>query len=184
MRAARTILMLTLFSAALVASPLQAEEATPQERPRMLLSHRVYYLQGMEPREAMTLVRTRPGVRKIVIVPGRAAMVLCDEAPRLDEAEAVLREHDAILRIAEPNAPMFLEEMGLDTSATGIFDVEPGRTLDVVTILRTMYDVRNLQKSEEGNRVTIQAAPPIVSAADALLRELGLLVPVASAGKS
>ncbi len=184
MRAPRPIPLLTFLSAVLAAQPIHAEAPLQQEgHERMLLAARVFYLQGIDLREAMMTLRHSLDIRKVVMVKDREALVLSDLADRLDKAETLLRERKAVIRVAEPSAPMFTEEFGHDASATRVFDVEAGRTRDVATVLRTIYDARHVQWDDQLNRVTLQAAQPILDSSEALLRELGLLAPVTGAGK-
>ena len=71
---------------------------------------RVIYLQGMDPREATTLVRSQADVvaRSWQWISDRNVIVVPDTADVVDRCETLLREHDAVLRVADPHEPVEL----------------------------------------------------------------------------
>lgn len=63
---------------------------------------RVIYLQKMSPIDATKLVRTRAEARSVAAIVDRNAIIVRGPADNVDRREAVLREHDAALRVADP----------------------------------------------------------------------------------
>ena len=172
----RTILAFLLTACGLIGSVSGAGElrqagASPSGT---LYVTRVFYLEGIDPREAMTLVRSIE-VRSGAIVSSPSAIVVSDGADRVSQAEALLRERNVVVRAAEPHAPLYLEQLSKDPTGTRIFRVERDSMGTVETLLRAIYNVREVKKSEEDSAISASAALPILGAAEALFRELGLL---------
>ena len=161
--------IVALSAVVLAGAPLRADTPEPVNPRLMPETTRVIHLQGMDSREAMTLLRSLH-VRCLAQVRSDA-VVISDVADKIDQAETLLRERKAVLRVADPHSPMVIESF----HSTRVFDVEPGTIDTVVSVLRVIYHARDVQKSEAENRVTFRAAEPILDASEATLRELGLL---------
>jgi hypothetical protein len=136
---------------------------------------RVFYLQGMDPREAATLLRSQAQVRQLAWIKGRDVIVVAGEANRVEQCETLLREHDAILRVADPHEPVALAGPASDPLVTRVFRVTDDNMQAVVVILRSIYQVRELEELAEDNTVSIQSTQPILDSSESLLRELELL---------
>jgi hypothetical protein len=134
---------------------------------------RVFYLQGMEPREAVTLFRAQAQVRRVAMIADRSVVVVSDIAEKVEQAESLLRQRDAVARTSDPHQP--LELLAESPAATRTFRVDGDEVSTVLTVLRSIYQVRELSELADGGGVEVRAAQPILDSSAALLRELGLL---------
>lgn len=165
-------LIVALAAMVLAGAPPRAE--APAREP-ILMTTRVIYLQEMNPRDAMSLVRGNPHILSAAMVLNRNALVISDVADKIDQAEKLLRQRNAVLQVADPHAPLATEALSKAPPATRVFDVGAGSMDGVMAVLRAIYQVRDIQKSEQESRITIRAAQPILDASEALLRELDLI---------
>ena len=172
----RTVLVFLLTACALIGGVSGAEEPDDPGHPSNTpFVTRVFYLEGIDLREAMTLARQTIHVRSVAIVNSRSVMVVSDAAEPVSQVEALLKQRNVVLRAAEPHAPLYLERLQKDPTGTRIFRVERDSMENVVTLLRAIYMVREVKKSEEDSAISASAALPILDAAEALFRELRLL---------
>ena len=111
MTSSRAVLLVTLAVGTLILAaprleqPVRAGSAS-SDRPHVI---RVFYLQGMELREAVTLLRSRVHVRQITSVSTGDAIVLCEVADRVDRSESLLRDNGALVRATDPHEPVSFE---------------------------------------------------------------------------
>ncbi len=177
MRPSRALLIFALVAGGLVSGSLRAGGPAQAGTSSANMPHvtRVFYLQGMEPREAMTLLRSQVQVRQMAMIQDSSAIVVSDVADRVDQSEKLLRERDAVVRATDPHDPLELEGLAASPTATRVFRVESVNLTAVATILRSIYQVREVNTSAEENSVSVRGAKLILDSSEALLRELGLL---------
>ena len=137
---------------------------------------RIFYLQGMSSRDAITLLRMKAHIPQAAWIGDRDVIVIAGSADRVDQCESLLRQRDAVLRAAEPHEPVALGGLKQSPPTTRVFPVKGDDLRIVVTVLRSIYQVRELSELVEENSVSVRAAKPILDSSEALLRELGLLV--------
>ena len=173
MRLPRAALIVSFLAGTLFNIALQAKE------PRLT---RVFYLQGMERREAVTLLRSQVQVRQMAEVASVDAVVVTEVAERVDRSESLLREHDALVRAVDPHGPLSFERVPDAEMETRVFAIEGPDTRSAVTVLRAIYQIGELTESADDNSVTVRASPARLDAAEALLRQLELLAEVKGPG--
>jgi type II secretory pathway component GspD/PulD (secretin) len=138
---------------------------------------RVLYLEGMDPREAVTLLRRHVQVRRVATISGRSLVVVADTLQRVEQAEKLLQhEKNAVSRSVDPHAPLDLERLSEVQPATKTFEVGSANLGPTTTILRAIYQVREVAGSAETGSVTARAAQTVLDSSEALLRELGLII--------
>ncbi|MGH9870421.1 MAG: hypothetical protein ACREAA_19985 [Candidatus Polarisedimenticolia bacterium] len=145
---------------------------------------RVFTLEGIELREAMTLVRRETDLRMVVIVPARSAMVVADLADKVAQSQELLAQRGAQVRAIEPHAPLYLEAPDKSPAETRAFRMQSDSMDSAVTLLRAIYGMREVNKSEADFLLTARAAPSLLDASEALFRELHLLAEPAVGSKS
>jgi hypothetical protein len=137
---------------------------------------RVFYLQGMETIDAITLLRSRVQIRHVAALADLGVIVAADRAERVDRSESVLREQNGVARAVDPHDPVVLAEPpGVATETRG-FRLEGIAASDVVTVLRAIYQIRSVTANADGTFVSVQAPPAKLDASEALLLELGVLL--------
>lgn len=124
----------------------------------------------------MTLLRSQVQVRQMAMIPDRSVIVVSDVADKVNQSESLLRQRDAVVRATDPHEPLELEHLAESQPATRVFRVDSAHVSTVVTLLRAIYQVREVQELAEDNSVSARGAQPILDSSEALLRELGLLV--------
>jgi hypothetical protein len=137
---------------------------------------RVFYLQEMDPREAVTLLRSQAQVRQVAWVSDRDVVVVAGTADTVDRCATLLREHDAILRVVAPHEPVELGGPAGAPLATGVFHVLGDHMQTVVVLLRSIYQIRELTEHAQDSTVSVHATQPVLESSEALFRELKLLV--------
>ena len=133
---------------------------------------RVFYLQGMERREALTLLRSQIQVRQIAEVASANALVVTEVDQKIQRSESLLRERDAVARSVDPHPPLMFRgesDAGMDTR---VFRIEGSESRAVITVLRAIYQI-SAELTDDS--VTATAPSSRLDAAEALLKELGLL---------
>ncbi len=165
----RSTIVAALFAGLVLSGAVLAGESEP-------IFTRVLYLQGMEVREAVTLLRSQVHVRQMATIQGRNLVIIAETLDKIEQSETVLRQKDAVSRVAEPHPPLELRKLGKAPAATRTFHVGAGVAASTVTILRSIYQMRELTEEAESNSVSARAAPAVLDAGEALLQELGLLV--------
>jgi malonyl CoA-acyl carrier protein transacylase len=136
---------------------------------------RVFYLQGMDVRQAVTLLRSQAQVLQVASINDRDVIVIAGTADMVERCETLLRERDAILRVAIPHEPVELEALSRGPLVSHVFRVTDNNIKTAVVVLRAIYQVRELSELTEDNTVSVRATQPVVDSSEALLRELGLL---------
>jgi hypothetical protein len=186
MLSSRAVLLFALAVGALINGAPRAQDPiqTGSSSIKVPYVMRVFYLQGMEPLEAMTLLRSQIQVVQIATIRDRNIIVVADVADRVDRSESLLRQRDAVVRATDPHQPLNLERLPESTIATRVFRIEDADISTVVTVLRSIYQMREVTKFVDENSVSVRAALPILDASEATLRELGLLVEEAKASGS
>lgn len=177
MPSTRRLLVIALTLGALTGGALPApgqESAEPRSAGSALVT-RVFYLHGIEPREAMQLLRSQLDVRRMAAVQEKGVLVVGDALDKVDASEKLLLQRDAIERVS--TLPETLDVAGLRSmpAEERVFHVTQAASKSVVVILRSIYQVRDLTESAEENSVSIRAATPVLDSSEALLKELGLL---------
>ena len=163
------------------ASTPPLEEAAVASKVHM----RVLYLQGMDPREAITLLRSQAHVRQAATISDRNLIVIAGKADMVAKCETLLREHDAVLRVTDPHEPVELGGRTADPLIARVFRVAGDNMQAVVLLLRAIYQVRELSELAQDNTVSVQATQAVLDSSEALLRELELLdVPMEVSGGS
>jgi hypothetical protein len=117
-------------------------------------------------------------VRSVAWIEERAVMIVRDTADVVDKCEALLRERNAVRRVTNPHAPLVLRGPAAGPPDARVFRflaVEDSQT--VATILRAIYEIRELTELLERSEMSIRAPQPVLDASEALLRELELLAP-------
>ncbi len=147
-------------------------ETAPAPEPRVT---RVFYLDEMETREALMQLRIQVRIRSAAVIQEPKVLVVSDVAEQVEQAESVLRLRDAGVRASDPHGPLDFDDIASGTSATRVFRLEKGDAPTVITLLRTIYQVREVEELEDGD-VSAHAGAPVLDAIEALLRELDLLV--------
>lgn len=137
---------------------------------------RVFYLKGIDAREGITLLRSEVQVRQMAFLGGRDLLIVADMAERVDRSESLLRERDALDKASDPHGPLTPGSGPEDETATRVFRIEGNGTGEVMTILRAIYQIREVEEVDGENSVSVRSAPAVLDASEALLRELDLLV--------
>jgi hypothetical protein len=141
---------------------------------------RVFYLQGMERREALTLLRSQIEVRQIAEVASANALVVTEVDQKIQRSESLLRERDAVARSVDPHPPLTFQgesDAGMDTR---VFRIEGSESRAVITVLRAIYQIPAELTGDDS--VTATAPSSRLDAAEALLKELGFLAKVRGVG--
>ena len=176
MRQFGMLLILSVFAGWMADGSASASD--PAAGGVMITPHatRVFYLQGMSSRDAITLLRMEAQIRQASWIGDRDVIVVAGSTEEVDQCEDLLRQRDVLLRVAEPHEPVALEGMENSPPATRVFLVDGDNLRTVVTVLRSIYQVREVSEIGEENSVSVSASKPILDSSEALLRELGLLV--------
>jgi hypothetical protein len=161
-----------------IGTSLNAETKTPAPT---LTRVRVIYLREIDADEAMKLVRSQADVQREVSLRDRNVIVVAGTGTVLDRCESLLRERDAVVRVADPHEPVELEGRAAAGSlATRVFHVTGDDLQSVVVVLRGIYGIKQLSADPLDHVVSVHAPQRILDASEALLRELKLLAPAKS----
>ena len=178
-RLASTVLTVSLTG--LTGLPAIGWSHSLEEAATELLSVRVIYLQEVS-NDAMVLIRSRAEVRHVAVIPNRNGIIVADTADVVDQCEALLREHFAVVRVADPHAPQELGRYAPETLVPRVFRIADDDSLRyVVVVLRSIYSIRVLSEYPPDNTISVEAPAPVLDSIEALLRELKMLAP---AGRS
>jgi len=178
MRTSRFVCLVLLGVGMLCASDLTVNAGSSAEEPRIT---RVLYLQGMEPSEAVTLLRSQVQVRQIAEVASANAVVVTEVVQKIERSESLLRERDAVLRSVDPHPPLKFRGKPDSPTETRVFRMEGPEARTAVTVLRAIYQISAVE-SADADSVTATAPSVRLDAAEALLRELGLMAKVKGPG--
>src|SRR5262245_6518511 len=98
MQIVRIVLTFTLAAGSAFTFLCAAEPQTGSSTLNTPMVVRVFYLQGIEPRDAMKVARSEVDVRHLVIVPDRNVLIEGDFPDVVDRSERLLRGRDAVTR--------------------------------------------------------------------------------------
>ncbi len=97
MRVCRALMVVAIAVGGLTGGPTSASSSTREEAAVASKVHtRVFYLQGMDPRQAITLLRSQAQVRQVASISHRNVIVVAGIADTVERCETLLREHDAV----------------------------------------------------------------------------------------
>ena len=174
----RVLIIVTVAVGGMVGGPVNALTATREEVAVPSQVHmRVFYLQGMGSNEATTLLRSQAQVPKVASLSDRGVVVAAGPAVVVEKCEALLRDRQALLRVASPHGPLADQKQTGDSLVPHDFSVTADDEQTVVVLLRAIYSIRVLSERAEDNIVSIEATQPVLDAIEALLRELEVLAP-------
>src|SRR5262245_51189564 len=113
MRASRALLILALATGFSVSGAPRADDQAQATTATPSAAHviRVFYLKGMEPREAVTLLRSQVQIRQIAMIGDRPVIVVSDVAEQVGQAEALLREKGSVDRTNDPYGALDLARL-------------------------------------------------------------------------
>jgi hypothetical protein len=138
---------------------------------------RVFYLQAMAVRDAMTMVRSQAKVRSVAGIDEPRVLIVRDVAQVVDQCESLLRQRDAGLRVVTPHGPVKLEAAAGEPLESRVFITVDDGVETVTTVLRSIYSIRKLNARPGDATVSVDATQPVLDAIEALLSELDLLFP-------
>ena len=167
MMSSRAVLFFALAAGLLANGALRAEVP--------VYVTRVFYLQGMEPREVLTLLRRQVQVRQIATVRDRNFIIVADTADRVDRSESLLRQRDAVIRASDPHVPLNLDRSSESPIATRVFRIKGTDTSSVMSVLRSIYQMTDVTELADESSVSVNDELSMLDASEALLRELDLL---------
>ena len=165
----RRFFTITLLAVAMLfLSAVQAEE--PAE-----LTTRIFYLQDMNSREAVTLLRQEVQIRRVAHFDGKGLIVVADDPARVDRSEALLRERDALVRVVEPYEPVDPNRAPEDLIAERDFIINESDFKMASILPRVLYGAQEITEDADANRLTMRDPERVLDAVEALFRELNLL---------
>src|SRR5262249_27584219 len=138
----RTLVVFALVVAGLVigsprATDLAQSGPPPRKGPQVI---RVLYLQGMDSREASTLVRTQVPIESLADLHDSNVLVLFGLADKVDQCERLLKQRGVVVRIAEPHKPLEFDHLAQSPIATQVFRAaKNAHVQDVQLLLRSLY---------------------------------------------
>lgn len=136
---------------------------------------RVFRFDRLATHEALTLLRREVAIRSAAALDQEKVILVGDVAARVERAEGVLRDRDPGLLASDPHGPLDLDALSREPVATRVFPIAAGRAPDAMTLLRAIYRIREQTDLPEGGGLAVQAAPRVLDAIGATLRELDLL---------
>jgi hypothetical protein len=128
-------------------------------------------------RDAMILVRTQAHVPRVGAHEDRDALIVAGPTATIDLCQKLLEERNAVLRVAEPHAPLDLGRYEPDTLVPHVFRIREDHLQDAVTLLRALYSIRILSDYPPDSTIALEAPQPVLDAIEDILRELQLLAP-------
>ena len=163
-----------------IARPVAAAVSADDGQPRVT---RVFYLHGMEMRDALMLLRAEVAPRAVGTLEGREAIVVADVAEKVERVEKLLRAQGAIARATTPHAPIAAATGEADTAATVTHRLVSSDAISAASLLRALYGIQEIE-SAGGGVIVVRATEPVLTAGEALLRELGLLAATPANGRA
>lgn len=158
-----------------------AAQGSTLDQPRVT---RVFYLHGMELREALMLLRAEVAPRAVGTLESRKAIVVADVAEKVERVERLLRAQGAIARATTPHAPLATETSSPDTATLATHRLVCSDAISAANLLRTLYEIRDIESAGGNGVIVVHAAEPVLTAGEALLRELGLLAAAPANGRA
>ncbi len=178
MRNMRAVAILAFSASSLCLPHSRAAEVTPAGSPTEATTvTRVFYLKGMDTREAAMLLRSRVQIHRLAEVREIDAVIVRDSPTRVDSSETLLRDLDGISKTTTASEPVTLERERQNASVTRVFWVNAVDTRTVIAVLRSIYGIREARDSGRTSSISVQGALPDLDAAEVLLRGLGVLIP-------
>ena len=174
MRSTCVALTFVLAAAVLPGGSTRAADPAPVEDPILYVT-KTLYLEGVDLRDAVAQIRSPLDIRCVAIIKSRGALVISDTADKVDQAVDLFRGKKTLVRVAEPHAPLNIEQLAKGPAETRVFRIEEGSMETAVAVFRAIYQVRELEKSEQEGSITVKTARPLLEASESLLGELGLL---------
>jgi len=159
----------------LVAAVGQGSAQRPPEPSEREVIVRVFRLDRLATHEALTLLRREVAIRSAATLDQEKVVLVGDVAAKVEGAEGLLREQDPGLLASDPHGPLDLDTLSREPVETRVFPIAAGRAPDAMTLLRAIYRIREQTDLPEGGGLAVQAAPPVLDAIGATLRELDLL---------
>ena len=141
--------------------------ATQAQEP---LHVRVLELDAIDSREAVTLLRSEVQVRRIAELRQLGKLVVGGTAEKIHRCEALLRERNALIGAHAPHEPMLDDDRTERTIELRLDGLDPKAA---AVLLRSMYQIRQIELGEAG--LTVTASPARLDAAEATLDALGVL---------
>jgi len=135
---------------------------------------RVFYLQAMDSKEAVTLLRSEVQVRQLAEVRALGLLVLQDSPERVAQSERLLRERKALARVVEPHAAESPSSPAGSTE-TRVFRLRGLDAPSAVTLLRAIYQIGQVTEDTDGTRISATAAVSQLDQAEALFVAMGVL---------
>lgn len=134
---------------------------------------RVFYLDGADARETITLLRVEIQVGRIAELRDRQIVIVSETAGRMELVESVLRERGIRARSMEPHPPLAADAGSDDGSTESRVIRHEGLDARLALVLvRSMYGVREVEAREDGTGLSARAPAAVLDAAEALFREL------------
>jgi type II secretory pathway component GspD/PulD (secretin) len=176
MRSYVLVLLVALFACTALGSAVQSVTGTETnvEEEELRLT-RVFYLQGIDTSEVITLLRSQLQVKQITEFQGREVVIVTETTEKVERCENLLRELDALAKVVEPHAALDFARKPEAENSTRIFTLSENATKTAVVVLRSMYQLRKVTELADKSMVVVTAPPAKLDASEALLKELGVL---------
>ena len=166
MRSRLICLYLALIGTLLFSSHAQSvASATPPPESRAHVT-RVFYLQDVGVREAVTLCRSGAHLLKMASIESLNVVVTSDVVGKIEECEKLLREADAQLRSVDPHEPIDFNALRPSAVELRIFELRTTTPNRAVTLLRSIYQLTEVTEVTDSS-VSVRAAVPILEASEA-----------------
>lgn len=164
MRSSQTLALVALV--ALVA-PSAAEE---------MAQYRIFTLQDMDYGEAMPLLRADAKLAKMAAVPELGVLVVRDTADRLEHAESLLREREALAEVVDPHegVPSMKKPVPFRQR---LYRIRGADRQSIAIVLRAIYGARHLELRDEDG-ISVRDWAPELDRIEAMLATLGVLAGV------
>ena len=171
MRPRRLLLIAAVCS--VVVLNVSSRASDDADEPRVT---RILHLKDIDSREAVTLLRSEVQVRQIAEIRDLGLLVVKGVAERVDRCESLLRERGAVADAVDPHDPEDPYSAKEGPIGTRVFQVRGIDRRAIVTVLRAIYQMREITELPEEGSVSVRAPTPRLDASEALLKALGVLV--------
>ena len=162
------------FTISILAVAMLFLTAVRAEEPAELTT-RIFYLQNMEPVEAVTMLRQKVQARRVAEYYGHDLIVVTDSSERVDRSEELLREAGALERTVDPHEPLDPESRPEDQVLERSFVIKSADLKTATLFCRALYQMRDVTEDAAASRLTLRDSESSLSAVEALFRELNLL---------
>ncbi len=136
---------------------------------------RLFFLQRIEPHDALKLLRTEASIRSVAMVQSRRALVVSGSAAEIEKAAALLAARQAVLRSASPLAPLDVAALASGPASERSFAIAASEERDADLLFRTILGVRDIDRHRETQSLVVRGATPLLDAGEKLLAALGML---------